>query len=194
MWKLPHRTTYAGYLAIERDSPTKHEFINGQIVAMAGASVEHNALAVRFGALVDRRLSGSCLGYSSDMRFWIESTGNARYPDVSIICGPPTISAHDKQAASNPVVIVEVLSPSSEQDDDGDKRLDWQSLPSLEAYVLIAQDARRVKVYRRERGEWSMQTYRDGDRFALPRLGSEIGLDEVYDRILEPDGRSRLRS
>lgn len=94
------------------------------------------------------------------------------------------------------MVVVEVLSPSSEGDDDGDKRRDFQSLTSLEAYVIAAQDARCVKVYRRtERGEWrdAPDVYRDGERFELPRLTRTIAVDEVYDDILDGAGRSLLR-
>ena len=94
------------------------------------------------------------------------------------------------------MVVLEVLSPSSEGDDDGDKRRDFQSLVSLEAYVIAAQDARCVKVYRRtERGEWrdAPDVYRDGERFELPQLTRTIAVDEVYDDILDGAGRSLLR-
>jgi Uma2 family endonuclease len=93
-------------------------------------------------------------------------------------------------------VIVEVLSPSSAGDDDGDKRRDFQSLASLQAYVLAAQDARWVKIYRRtERGEWRAEpdVYCDGDSFDLPSLTRPIAVDEVYDDILDGAGRSLLR-
>ena len=93
------------------------------------------------------------------------------------------------------MVVVEVLSPSSEGD-DGNKRRDFQSLASLEAYVIAAQDARCVKVYRRtERGEWrdAPDVYRDGERFELPRLTRTIAVDEVYDDILDSARRSLLR-
>ena len=104
--------------------------------------------------LVRVRVPRGCRSYTPDQRFWIAATTRARYSDGSIICGKPAHPAHDNQATTNPAVVVEVLSPSSEGDDDGDKRRDFQSLASLEAYVIAAQDARSVKVYRRtERGE-----------------------------------------
>lgn len=193
MLELPHRAAYADYLAVEQNSDVRHEFIDGIIIAMAGGSFEHSMIAMRFGQLLGNRLGGSCFAHSNDTRFWIESTQRGRYADGSIICGPPMHAEHDKYAAINPVVVFEVLCPSTQDDDDGDKRIDWQSLPSLEAYVLISQDARRVKIYRRERNEWTMHVYRDGDPFALPRLTSEISVDEVYDRILDADGRSLMQ-
>ncbi len=193
---LPRRTTYADYLAAEQNSERRHEFLDGVIVAMAGGSDEHNAIAARFAVLFGMRMPDACHGYSSDQRFWIEATSRARYSDGSIICGKPAHPAHDPQATTNPLIVVEVLFPSSEGDDEGDKRRDFQSLASLQAYVLAAQDARCVKVYRRiESGEWREEpdVYRGGDSFALPGLTHAIAIDEVYNRLLDADGRSLLR-
>ncbi|HEX3477349.1 MAG TPA: Uma2 family endonuclease [Kofleriaceae bacterium] len=193
---LPRRTTYADYLAAEQVSERRHEFLDGVIVAMAGGSDEHNAIAFRFGGLFMTRLARGCRGYTPDQRFWIAAATRARYSDGSIICGPPAHPPHDGQATTNPLVVVEVLSPSSEGDDDGDKRRDFQSLASLQTYVLAAQDERCVKVYRRdERGAWRAEPdiYRDGGSFELPRLTRAITVDEIYDDILDAAGHSMLR-
>jgi Uma2 family endonuclease len=193
---LPRRATYADYLAAEQTSERRHEFLDGVIVAMAGGSDEHNAIAAHFAGLIMMRVRSGCHGYSSDQRFWIEATARGRYSDGSIICGKPAHPAHDNQATTNPLVVIEVLSPSSEGDDDGDKRRDFQSLASLEAYVLAAQDARCVKVYRRdERGTWRDQpdVYRDGQSLELPGLTRAIAVHEVYDGLLDADGHSLLR-
>ena len=193
---LPRRATYADYLAAEQTSARRHEFIDGVIVAMAGGSDEHNAITAHVTGLFMMRVRSGCHGYSSDQRFWIEATARGRYSDGSIICGRPAHPAHDNQATTNPLVIIEVLSPSSEGDDDGDKRRDFQSLASLEAYVLAAQDARCVKVYRRgERGTWRDQpdVYRDRQSFELPGLTRAIAVHEVYDGLLDAAGRSLLR-
>jgi Uma2 family endonuclease len=193
---LPHRATYADYLAAEQGSERRHEFFDGVIVAMAGGSDEHNALATQFAVVFGVRLARGYRGYSPGQRFWIASTAHGRYSDGSIICGKPEHPPHDAQATTNPSVIVEVLSPSSAGDDDGDKRREFQSLASLQAYVLAAQEARRVKVYRRrERGEWRVEpdVYRGGDSFDLPSLTRSIAVDEVYDDILDGAGHSLLR-
>ena len=193
---LPRRATYADYLAAEQTSESRLELIDGVIVAMAGGSDEHNAIAGRFAGLFAARLPLGCLYYTPDQRFWIAATARGRYCDGSIICGKPVHPAHDAQATTNPVVVVEVLSPSSEGDDGGDKRRDFQSLASLQAYVIAAQDARWVKVYRRDvRGGWREQpdVYRNGDSFELPRLPRVIAVDEIYDGVLEPGGASLLR-
>ena len=193
---LPHRATYADYLATEQGSERRHEFFDGVIVAMAGGSDEHNAIASRFGGLFVTRIRRGCRSYTPDQRFWIAAATRGRYSDGSIICGKPSNPAHDGQATTNPCVIVEVLSPSSEGDDDGEKRRDFQSLASLQAYVIAAQDARTVKVYRRtERGDWRHEPdlYQAGDRFELPTLTSAISVDDIYADILDDTGRSLLR-
>ncbi len=172
MLNLARRATCADYLAIEERSEGRHELIDGVIVAMAGGSDEHNALAFRLSALLGARLRAGCQGYSPDQRFWIAATARGRYGDGSIICGKPSHPPHDQQATANPTVVIEVLSPSSEGDDDGDKRRDFESLPSLQAYVLVAQDARSVKVYRRDAtGAWldTPDRYGPGDAFAPRR-------------------------
>lgn len=194
--RLDRRATYADYLAAEQGSPTRHEYLDGVIVAMAGGSDEHNAITNKLAALCVMRLTGTCRSYSPDQRFWIASSGRGRYSDGSIVCGPPEHPPHDNQATTNPVVVVEVLSPSSEGDDEGDKRIDFQSLASLQAYVVVAQDERSVKVYRRvEAGSWRTDpdVYRDGQSFELPMLSSAIAVADVYAGILDNDGRSLLR-
>jgi Uma2 family endonuclease len=193
---LPRRARYADYLAVERHSEHRHELIDGVIVAMAGGSDEHNAIAGRFAMLLRLHLAKNCRYYTPDQRFWIAARGRGRYTDGSIICGKPDHPPHDEQATINPVAVLEVLSPSSEGDDEGDKRLDFQSLPSLQAYVLAAQDERCVKVYRRAAGgEWcaDADVYREGERFDLPALTAPIPVADIYRDILDADGRSLLR-
>jgi Uma2 family endonuclease len=194
--RLPRRATYADYLAVEQHSDHRHELIDGVIVAMAGGSDEHNAIAGRLAMLLGLRLEGECRYYSPDQRFWIAAHARSRYADGSIVCGKPEHPHHDDQATVNPVLVVEVLSPSSEGDDDGDKRRDFQSLQSLRAYVLVHQDQRCVRVYNRTgAGEWPLEadTGAGGDSVALPMLKTPITVDEVYDGILDESGRSLLR-
>ena len=194
--RLPRRATYADYLAAEHNNRSRHEFIDGVIVAMAGGSDEHNAISSRLAVLCGTRVTAPWRHYSPDQRFWIAATAHGRYSDGSVICGEPEHPAHDAQATTNPTVVIEVLSPSSEGDDEGDKRRDFQSLASLRAYVVAAQDVRCVKVYRRaEDGSWheTPDVYRDGQRFELPTLSRPIDVAEVYEGVLDTDGRSLLR-
>ena len=191
--RLPRRASYADYLAAEQNSDRRHELIDGVIVALAGSSDEHNAIAGRLAMLLGDRETEGCRYYASGQRFWIASRRRGRYADGSIICGPPEHPAHDEQATTTPTVVIEVLSPSSEGDDDGDKRSDFQSLATLEAYVLVAQDQRRVKVYRRTSGGWHVTTHGDGNSFELPTLSAPIPVGDIYDGILDRAGRSLLR-
>jgi Uma2 family endonuclease len=191
--RLSRRASYADYLAAEQNSECRHEFIDGVIVAMAGGSDEHNALTSRLSIVFGRRLTGTCRTYSSDQRFWIAARARGRYADGSIICGPPEHPPHDDQATTNPTIVFEVLSPSTEGDDEGDKRTDFQSLASLRAYVLVAQDEQRVQVFLREGDTWSVAIYRHADTFELPTLTSAVPVAEIYDGILDREGRSLLR-
>ena len=191
--RLPRAATYAECLAVEQHSDHRHELIDGVIVAMAGGSDEHNAIAGRLAMVLGVRLGGGCRFFTADQRFWIAATARGRYADGSIICGKPEHPPHDGQATTNPRVVVEVLSPSSAGHDDGDKRLDLQSLATLEEYVLVAQDARHVLVYRRdEKGTWPVapQVHGVGESFAL---SAPVAVDDVYDGVLDPERRSLLR-
>ncbi|MDQ3298589.1 MAG: Uma2 family endonuclease [Myxococcota bacterium] len=194
--QLPRRASYADYLAVEQLSAHRHELIDGVIVARAGGSDEHNAIAGKLAMLLGLRASGDCRYYTAKQRFWIGSTARSRYGDGSIICGKPEHPPHDRQATTNPAIVVEVLSPSSEGDDEGEKRRDFQSLGSLQAYVLVCQDQRSVTVYRRsESGDWQREAhpYRDGETFALPLLDDEIAVSAIYHGILDAPGNSLLR-
>ena len=191
--RLSRRASYADYLATEQNSECRHEFIDGVIVAMAGGSDEHNALTNKLAIALGTRLTDGCRSYSPDQRFWIAARARGRYADGSIICGPPEHPAHDDQATTNPMIVLEVLSPSTEGDDEGDKRVDFQSLASVCAYVLVAQDERRVKVYRREGDTWSVTSYRADESFELSALTAAVPVTEIYDGILDNNGRSLLR-
>lgn len=188
----PYRTTYAEYLAVESCSESRHEFIDGVIVAMAGGSDEHNAITSQIGALLHGRTRTGCRMYGSDQRIFIEATEHSRYPDAVIICGPPQHPPHDPQATTNPLVIVEVLSPSTASNEYGPKRLDFQTLPSLQAYVLVAQDRRSVLVFQSHRPETGTR-YNDGASIELPGLAAPITVDEIYRGILDESGASLLR-
>lgn len=157
-----HRHSYQEYLAYEKDSGLKHEFDDGEIYAMAGGSRRHNALALRVGAALDATRKHGCIAFQSDQKVRILATGRATYPDVSVVCGPIDGDPADPTGATitNPAVIVEVLSPSSEEEDRGNKWRHYQLIPSLKEYVLVSQGPPpRVEWYRRlASGAWE---YRD---------------------------------
>ena len=181
--------TYAEYLALERSSNVKHEYLAGQIYAMAGGTPTHAALAAAMVGLIFGQLGDGCRAFSSDLRVRVEKTGLATYPDVTVVCGPQQRAADDDDAVTNPVLIAEVLSKSTEAYDRGEKFEHYQQIPSLEQYVLIAQDRRAVEVWTRDAdGAWSRADFADGDRASLSAIGSSLDIRRLYDAAAEPSG------
>lgn len=178
------RASEAEYLERERQSETKHEYIDGEIVDMAGASILHNLLVLNVGAALRERLRGKpCVVLASDQRVNIRATRLYTYPDVSVVCGRPETHPADAQTLLNPLVIIEVLSDSTEAYDRGEKFAHYRGLPSLREYVLVSQRARRIEHYRRvEVGQWLLTEYQEGAAVPLPALGIELPLAEVYDK------------
>lgn len=176
-----HHYTYDDYLAVERDSPIKHEFVDGSILAMAGGSLRHGALASRVSAALEAGRRPGCVAFQSDVRVRVLATGRTAYPDASMVCGPVERDPADPQRATvtNPSLLVEVLSPSTEEDDRGGKWQDYQLLPSLVEYVLVSQSQPRVEVYRRTGPEtWE---YRDATDGALElQTGPRLDLAALF--------------
>jgi Uma2 family endonuclease len=169
-----HRYTYEEYLAYERDSGMKHEYEDGEIYAMAGGSRRHNALASRVSAALEVSRTDDCIAFQSDQKVRVLATGKATYPDASMVCGPIEGDPADPSGATitNPTLIVEVLSPSTEEDDRGNKWQHYQKIPSLTEYVLVSQDHPRIEVYRRlPSGAWE---YRDITEGTVRLLGGAI--------------------
>ena len=135
------RFTLVEYVALETDSPTKHEFYQGEIFAMAGASPRHNRIVGNIYARLHQLLEGTeCEVYGSDQRIRINASDLSTYADVVIVCGDLQLDAVDRIAATNPRIVIEVLSPSTEKYDRGKKFEFYQQLDSLAEYVLVAQD------------------------------------------------------
>jgi Uma2 family endonuclease len=177
--RIPHHFTYADYLAYERDSGRKHEYIDGVIVAMAGGSPRHNALAARVIVAIGSALHTGCLVFQSDQKVRVPVTGVATYPDTTVVCGPIQCDPADAMAITNPTLIVEVLSPSTEEYDRGEKWHDYQTIPSLREYVLVSQVDKRIERYvRLPSGDWE---YRDNTSGQLAlTTGGTLDLDTLY--------------
>ena len=181
---LRPRYSYAEYLAYERDSELKHEFDDGEILAMAGGSRRHNALALRIGAVLDAARQPGCVAFQSDQRVRVLATGKATYPDVSMVCGPIEGDPADPTSATitNPTLIVEVLSPTTAPYDRGDKWQQYQLIPSLHEYLLISQAEPRIERYRRlPSGTWE---YADVTAGAITLAsGAVIDIARLYDDL-----------
>lgn len=158
------RLTYVEYLAQEEKSDVKHEFHNGEVFAMADGTIEHAGLAAGFIRELGTALSDRpCRVFSSDLRVQVAATGLATYPDVSVVCGKAATAPEDPNAITNPVLIVEVLSESTEAYDRGAKAAHYRRIPSLKEYALVSQSERLIEVFRRnERGVWELHEFREG--------------------------------
>ena len=178
---LPHHDySFADYLALERDSEIKHEFDSGEILAMTGGTSRHSALQARVIAALENTRHDGCTVFTSDMRLRIVATGRATYPDVSMVCGAIEYDPEDaaRTTITNPVLIVEVLSVTTEKGDRGNKWMHYQRIPSLVEYVLVSQDP-RVEVYRRApTGTWEYFEVSEGSvRLAC---GPTLDLSMLY--------------
>ncbi|HEX3764286.1 MAG TPA: Uma2 family endonuclease [Kofleriaceae bacterium] len=178
-----HRYTYAQYVALERESPTKHEFFDGEIYAMAGGSEDPSALAVNvlaalLGAVGDR----PCRVHTSDLRIYVEAIGLATFPDGSVICGPLQQHLPSPDAtALNPLVLLEVTSDSSEEYDTGDKLAAYQTISTVREVILVSHRERRITIHRREAADaWTMRVAIAGGRITVESLGAELIVDAIY--------------
>ena len=179
------RMAYPAYLAHEATSGSKHEYINGEVYAMAGGTPEHARLQGRLSLLLGQALEGkACAVFSSDLRVRITATGRSTYPDLSVVCGRMETAPDDVDAAVNPKVIVEVLSKTTEADDRGAKWAHYQLLQTLEEYVLVSQDEERVEVFRRDGAVWRYEVFLSGDRIRLASLDVAIDVARVYENPL----------
>lgn len=179
--KSKRQYTLEDYLAVEEMSAVRHEYLDGEIFAMAGGTPEHAALSAAMLVLLAAKLDRTCRPYSADLRLRVQATGLATYADVSVVCGEPVRDPVSPTHVINPAVIVEVLSPSTEAYDRGDKRAHYQKIPTLLAYVLVAQDKKRVEVFtRRPDGSWDHGVSSAGQSAALGAMGVSLEVDALY--------------
>ncbi len=142
---------------------------------------DHAALAVAVATSLNRQLEGKrCRVYSSDLRVRVLATGFAGYPDVTVVCNKLELDPADANTATNPAVAVEILSPSTEQYDRGEKLRQYQAMPSLLHVVLVAHDERRIDVWTRRGDDWSVTSARPGEHADLPGIRCALVVDDVY--------------
>jgi Uma2 family endonuclease len=181
--------TYEQYLSLERDSPIKHEFLEGEIYALAGGSPEHAALAGTVIGLLGNRLPPGCRVFTSDLRVRIPATGLSTYPDVAVVCGAVQRAAEDRMAAVNPVLLVEITSHSTEDYDRGEKLRHYQQLATVREVVIVSHRGPHVTVHRREDdGSWSAREAAAGQVIELVSIAARIAVDEIYKDALEDTG------
>lgn len=174
--------SYEDYLALEKETDTRHEFLNGEAWAMAGGTSQHSDLKGNIYTFLRNALRGRpCRPKDSDYKIYIPQTGLSTYPDVSVFCGPPLALPDRPNAAINPMLIVEVLSEGTEAWDRGAKFAHYRQIPTLRYYLLVNQMARRLELYTRSSGgAWVLTLHEAGETVPIPELGVSLPVDEVY--------------
>lgn len=180
--------TEAMYLAMERVSDVKHELHRGEI--WAGGSPRHGRLAMACGAQLENALRGtSCAPLTSDVRVHVPASGTYCYPDVTVVCGEPRYHTADPDSITNPRLIVEILSRTTEQHERTTKFDEYSSIESFLEYVLIRQDRVHIEVRRREGPHrWLVEEFGAGARVELRSIGAVLDVDALY------EGAFRFRS
>jgi Uma2 family endonuclease len=182
------RATPEQYLAAERAASYKSEYIGGYILAMSGASRAHNVLSLRIGGLLDAQLVDSpCEVYSGDMRVRVSVTGDYTYPDVVVACGDIEFEDVELDTLLTPIVIIEVLSPSTEAYDRSGKFESYRQIDSLREYVMVAQDRIHIEQYVRREAGWLLTVHSDPEgSLYLPAIDCTLSLKEVYRKVRFP--------
>lgn len=166
------------YLEMELSSPIKHEYVAGEIFAMTGTSDSHNTISLNLAFILREHLRGTpCRVFMSDLKLKVEAAHAYFYPDLMVTCE----TAPDSHYREQPKLVIEVLSDSTAKFDREDKRRIYQSLASLQEYVLVAQSCMDVRVYRRSADGWNMTIYTDGAVIPLHSVELEIAIERIYE-------------
>jgi Uma2 family endonuclease len=170
------------YLRLERAAEFKSEFHDGRMFAMSGGSPNHSLIEGRMGMLLGQQVPPGCRVFTSNMRINIPSSRTYAYSDGCVVCGEPEFSSDQQDNILNPVVIVEVLSPSSENYDRGKKFEIYRRIASFREYLIVHQDQRRVEHYsRQDDGSWLLREHSGNDDcVTIARLGVKVALSELY--------------
>lgn len=184
------------YLQWEEQQEEKHEYVDGQVYAMAGATENHVSLTGNFAAIILSHLRGTqCKVLSSDMKAYIAAKSIYYYPDILVTCDER--DRQTKKHKSYPCLIIEVLSNSTEAKDRGVKFANYQTIETLQEYVLVNQQEQRIEVFRRtDRKFWLLQTYTTGESVELQSINLQISIDAIYEDVdlLEASSEEILES
>ena len=177
---------FEDYLAAEREAEVRHEYVDGQVFNMVGATAEHNIVGANITTALVNQLKGRpCLVFATDMKVRVETADACKYPDLVALCGDCRFFDERRDVLSNPSLIIEVLSASTEAYDRGEKFALYRRLPSLSEYVLVSQDRKRVELFTKQvDGGWLLTEYNDDeDKIGLTSIGCFLVLREVYDKV-----------
>ncbi|MGD9562708.1 MAG: Uma2 family endonuclease [Pyrinomonadaceae bacterium] len=183
--KKPQFVTPQEYLALEREAEFRHEYLNGEIFEMSGASRRHNLISINLIRLISTHLlDRDCTVYGADMRIKIPNE-NYTYPDVVAVCGEELFEDKTEDNLLNPSVIIEVLSKSTEAYDRGAKFEQYQTIPSLREYILVTQEPFRVEQFvRQDVSAWTYLEFRtEADVIRLESIGCELRMSDIYFKV-----------
>jgi Uma2 family endonuclease len=177
--------TYAECLTLEEESSVRHEYLDGEIYAMAGGTPDHAALAAAVIGLLRSAIPVSCRVFTSDLRTRTKS-GLSTYPDAAVVCGKTVRAPEDPTAVTNPVVLGEVTSPSTEDYDRGEKLRHFKSLASLREVLIVSHREPRITIHRRgDAGTWEITEARAGGFVTLESVAASFSVGDVYRDGLE---------
>ena len=176
--------TVEEYLEFEQDAQIRHEYVAGQVYAMAGASEAHNLIVTNLIAILRPHLRGSsCRAFVSDMKVKVKTqqADIFYYPDLLVTCDP---NDRKKYFKTSPSLIVEILSDSTETTDKREKRINYQTIDNLQEYVLVSQDEIRVEIYRQDNnGDWTVETLGKNDDLALDSVRLTLTMADIYEDV-----------
>jgi Uma2 family endonuclease len=165
------------FLAWEREQPERYEYAGGGVTMMTGASLVHVTITMNIAFALRQFLRGSgCRPFTNDAK--ILAGGSVRYPDITVTCTP---YGGKDDIVPDPIVVIEVISPSTEREDRGRKKFDYFATPSIQQYAIIEQDARRVDLYTRSGDRWTDEIVEGDATLTLSSIGVEITLDAIYE-------------
>jgi Uma2 family endonuclease len=171
--------SYDDYLRLLARGDTKLEYLDGEIFAMAGGTPAHAELSVAMSSLL-RGAAGGCKVFSSDLKVHVEATGLSTFPDATVVCDELRTATFDRNAATNPALVVEVTSRSTEDYDRGEKLSHYKQIPSLRAVLVVSHRRRQLTAVVRAESGFDMHEARAGERLTLASPAITIAVDDVY--------------
>jgi len=177
--------TESEYLELERNADFKSEYYNGEIFAMAGATLIHNKIVSNLIFLFNQFLKDKpCDVYPSDLRLQVEKSGLYTYPDITIVCGKTELLDNKFDTLKNPTVLIEVLSDSTEKYDRGQKFSFYREIPSLKEYILVSSKTMKIEKFKRlEDGNYLYIESNEHQPFPIDSIKMNLNLEDVYNKI-----------
>ncbi len=187
MTALPKKKKYTPeeYLALEEKAEYKSEYVDGYIFKLAGGTEAHIQISYNATKLFADKLRGKCRAYQSEMKVWVEEAGTFFYPDVTVVCGERVFHQGNSGIVENPILLVEVLSKSTEEYDKNDKFLIYRNIPTFQEYVLISQNRPAVQQFNRQNdGKWlHSATIGLNSEVLIESVGVKLLLEDIYDLV-----------